>query len=470
MGDSCLPGLQGFPIQVTGWSGFEDKISIDTPNDIFLQFSPNKLPSYYNKDDGSLTVQGTNTFFMGGTQYMVRVVRLSSVKQEGLANFSQDTILFEYHIWGTPVQNSLAKADAALLCIPVVKKPQETDAGQTILQMLNGDTVQFIDTIPRGNGADVIKYSTCIETNDKTKKTITIAVAYWSNGAACIQSRLDKWAGRLGMASAGFAAKDFVPPGVPDIFGFQLLSGFTLANDEYRTKTSREYKVTRGILQPYSTLVPIGVGASEFKNGFRMIRNFDFQKKQRLGTDAYKCIAIDRSRDIRGGKLLVDPATGRRLDDEINAANAEQSPDTNVKSPEDTKKILLTICVIIGCIIGGCLLAGLVSFIFAWILNRKSQGIIEPSILDKLPSSIAGLPEAAGAATTATVATTAVAEPTTMIGKIGSFFSSMIPSFQSVKNTIPPISSLPALPAIPPSVHVSLTGPDPSCPLPTPTT
>jgi len=468
MGDSCLPGLQGFPIQVTGWSGFEDKISIETPNDIFLQFSPNQTPIYYNKDDGSLAVQGTNTFFMGGTQYIVRTVRLSSVKQEGLANFSQDTILFEYHIWGTPMQNSLPKADVALLCIPVVKKPQETDSGQAILQMLNGDTIQFIDTIPHGTGADVIQYSTCIETNDKTKKSITIAVAYWSNGAACTQARLDKWAAKIGIASAGFTDKDFVPPGVPDIFGFQLLTKFTLTSDEFRTKTSREYKVTRGILQPYSTLVPLGVAAPEFKKGFRIIRNFDFQKKQRLGTDAYKCIAIDRSRDIKGGKLLVDPATGRRLDEELNAANAEQSIDIPVKSPEDTKKILLTICIIIGCIIGGCLLAGLISLIFSWTLNRKSQGIISPSILDKLPPSIAGLPEAAVTATAATAAVVPAA-PTTFFGKIGAFFSNMIPSFQSVKNAVPPIPPISSLPAVPSGIHVSVTGPDPSCPLPKPT-
>jgi len=166
---------------------------------------------------------------------------------------------------------------------------------------------------------------------------------------------------------------------------------------------------------------------------------------------------------------LVDPATGRRLDEEINAANAEQSLDVNVKSPEDTKKILLTICIIIGCIIGGCLLAGLISLIFSWTLNRKSQGILTPSVLDKLPPSIAGLPEGAVTATAATAVAAVPAAPTTFFGKIGAFFSNMIPSFQSVKSAVPPIPPISSLPAVPSAVHVSLTGPDVSCPLPKPT-
>lgn len=108
-------------------------------------------------------------------------------------------------------------------------------------------------------------------------------------------------------------------------------------------------------------------------------------------------------------------------------------------------------------------MAGLISFIFAWVLNRKSQGILTPSVLDNLPPSIAGLPGATSTAVASTAATAATVEPTTLFGKIGAFFSSMIPSFKSVT------SVLPSLPSLPSGVHVSVTGPDPSCPLPKPT-
>ena len=39
--DTCLPGLQGFPVQITGWSGIQaqDKVDLVIPNDIHIQFS-----------------------------------------------------------------------------------------------------------------------------------------------------------------------------------------------------------------------------------------------------------------------------------------------------------------------------------------------------------------------------------------------------------------------------------------------
>jgi len=453
MGDSCLPGFQGFPIQVTGWSGLEDKTAIETPNDISLQFSPTNTPSFYNKDSGILDVQGTNTFFTGGTQYLIRTVRVSAVKQEGIASMSQTTILFEFQLWGTPVKNSLAKADVALLCIPIVKKPQETPAGEAILRMLAGETIDISDTIPRGKGADIVKYNTCIETNDKDKKTITIAVAYWTNGAACTQQRINKWSTRMGLSNSSFVEKDFVPAGIPDIFGFQVLTSFTLTDDEFRTKTNRAYKTIKGMLQPYSTLVPIGAGTSEFKTGFRLIKNFDIAKKVKLETDAYKCIAIDRGRDIKGGKLLVDPATGRRLDEELLDAETGQSLDTKVEiNPEERLAMFKRICIIIGYILGGCLLAILLSFFFSWMLNRKSQNLPSSKTIDtlaKLPSDITGAlplpnPIATGSypAGAAGAAGEGVAGSSTgFFGRIGAFFRGFLPT------------KLPSLPHIPvPSV------------------
>jgi hypothetical protein len=70
----CLPGFQGFPIQVTGWQSIADKEDYIVPSDISLQFSPENLPIKRN-DDGSFILNGSHTFFMGGTQYFVNNVR-----------------------------------------------------------------------------------------------------------------------------------------------------------------------------------------------------------------------------------------------------------------------------------------------------------------------------------------------------------------------------------------------------------
>jgi len=395
MTDNCLAGLQGFPIQVTGWTSLEDKTSIVIPNDILLQFSPNESPSRYEPTTGEISINGSSTFFMGGTQYTVAVVRISAVKQDGLTNFSANTVLFEYQIWGLPVANSLPKADIAVLIIPIIRKPDATDAGIAILNLVSNKVVNLIDTIPHGKGTDVVKYNTCIETNDTTKKTISIAVAYWTNGAATTQALIDIWSTRMNVQPS-FITKDFVPSGIPDILGFRVLTSFTLTDDEFRTKTNRTFNSVRGILQPYSTSVALSVASPEFKTGFRLIKDFDFTKKSRTSTDGYKCVAIDRSRDIRNGKLLVDPATGRRLDEELQEAEAQEYAEPPPQDPQASVKMLLRICVIIGCIIGGCLLAGVISIFFSWMLTRKSQNLpsadtVVQTMEKMLPTNITGV-------------------------------------------------------------------------------
>jgi hypothetical protein len=429
MTDNCLAGLQGFPIQVTGWTSLEDKSSIVIPNDILLQFSPDEIPYYYDKTSGVINVNGYNTFFMGGTQYTVATVRISGAKQDGLTNFATNTVMFEYQIWGLPVANSLPKADVAVLSIPIIRKPDASTAGISILKMLTGEATNLINTIPHGKGTDVIKYNTCIETNDTTKKTISLAVAYWTNGASTTQLLIDTWATRMNVQPS-FVTKNFVPSGIPDILGFRVLTSFTLSDDEFRTKKNRTYESVHGILQSYSTSVALSVASPEFKNGFRLIKDFDFAKKSRMTTDGYKCIAIDRSRDIRAGKLLVDPATGRRLDEELNQADREYM-DPIPQSPEVTVKMLLRICIIIGCIVGGCLLAGVIAMFFSWMLTRKSQNLppVDKTveIMEKmLPTNITGVPPppvvvaaASGAVASATGAATVpnAWAPTTSIGK-----------------------------------------------------
>jgi len=429
MTDNCLAGLQGFPIQVTGWTSLEDKSSIVIPNDILLQFSPDEIPSHYDRTSGVISVNGHNTFFMGGTQYTVAMVRISGVKQDGLTNFATGTVIFEYQIWGLPVANSLPKADVAVLIIPIVRKPDASAAGIALLNMLIGEATNLIDTIPHGKGNDVIKYNTCIETNDTTKKTISLAVAYWTNGASTTQLLIDTWATRMNVQPS-FVTKNFVPAGIPDILGFRVVTSFTLSDDEFRTKKNRTYESVHGILQSYSTSVALSVASPEFKNGFRLIKDFDFAKKSRTTTDGYKCIAIDRSRDIRAGKLLVDPATGRRLDEELNQADREYM-DPVPQSPEASVKMLLRICIVIGCIVGGCLLAGVIAMFFSWMLTRKSQNLPPANkaveVMEKmLPTNITGVTPppvvvaaATGAVASATGATTVpnAWAPTTSIGK-----------------------------------------------------
>ncbi len=361
MGDTCLPGLQGFPVQITGWSSLTDKSNIVIPNDIQLQFSPANVPMTFDARTGILSTNGTSTFFMSGTQYNVRAIRLSQAKQEGLANFS-GTPVAEFQIWGTPSATSTANTALAVLVIPVIQRPTENSAGQAIVDAVTAKAVQLTRCIPQGDGVDVVKYVTCVETENNSR--INIAVAYWSSGAAITQ-----------------AMNSSIPtgtrrPGIPDILGVRMLSSFTQLSDEARTKSNRTYNRMAGINEPYSSMVTVSATSPEFQSGFRLIRNFS----QRTGagkqdTAGYKCIAIDRRRDIKDGKLLIDPKTGIRMDEEIQQAAEIQNEATSRAQPKiGAGDIWITVCIVIGSFLGLTLAFAVLYGIFHFFLQRKYLG------------------------------------------------------------------------------------------------
>jgi hypothetical protein len=361
MGDTCLPGLQGFPVQITGWSGYAEKSNLVIPNDIHLQFGPSKIPLTLNKSTGELINYGQSTFFMNGTQYNVRVVRVSAAKQEGIGNFSGAPVA-EFQIWGIPAGNP--NGNLAVFIIPIIQKPAENPAGSKLISAIAGNPVQLVDCIPSGPGTDIVKYTTCIET-DKSS-TVTVSAAYWSNGVAITQQM------------ARSLPQPLPPAGIPNAFGFRVLSSFVQFADEKQTKGQRKYTDVQNILQPYASTVLLSVGSAEFKNGFRLIQNFEIKKTTaEQDLSAYKCIAIDRSRDIKNGKLLVDPSSGRRLDDEV--ATAEKQEKDALEKPDVSKarSIWITVCIILGTILGIAVLAGILWGISTFFLNKQSLEIPE---------------------------------------------------------------------------------------------
>jgi hypothetical protein len=367
---SCLPGLQGFPIQVIGWSGFLEQSSILTPNDIHLQFSPSNTPMVYTKDTGELSTSGTSSFFMGGTNYTVRMVRICAPKQDGIASFSGLPIA-EFHIWGVPTGSTIQKADIAVLIVPIIQTSIGSEAGTAIMEALSGSHVELVNTIPHGKGVDVLKYSTCLET--QSKSTITIAVAYWTTGAAVTQQLLQQ---------AKFKSISLKAFGIPNILGFKVLTSFSILDDEKRSKIDRRYQVKDEMLQSYSTSIALNVSSPEFKNGFRLIKDYTHKKKVINQTKNFKCIAIDRSRDIKNGSLLVDPATGRRLDDEVAEAR-DQEQEVGSAGPS-AGTIWIQICIILGTILGFSVLAGLIVFLATYFFTRKSNqlGDIDAKIVE----------------------------------------------------------------------------------------
>lgn len=378
MGDTCLPGLQGFPVQITGWSGLTDKVPLVTPNDIQLQFSPSDAARQFNRTTGEIQQHGNSTFFMNGIQFTVRQVRLCRPKQEGLASVSGNPVA-EFQIWGFPAGTVNSVLELAVLVVPVFQNPRDTVAGNNIVAAATGYGAKLESCIP--TGVEVVKYTTCIETS--TNSTVKISVAYWSSGAQITQTTFQTLPTTL------------PPAGIPDIFGFRVLSSFVQFADEKKTKGQRQYQDIQSVLQPYTNSVLLSTATPEFRNAFRIIQNFQNVQKggNKRDISSYKCVAINRERDIGDGKLLIDPSTGRRMDEEVQVA-AEQKQEAfgkDVPPGASARSIWMTVCIVLGVILGLGILFGIVYMISTHVLTREGAGL--PPINAQTAATMAAMPE-----------------------------------------------------------------------------
>jgi len=373
MGDAnlpiCLPGLQGLPVQITGWDGFQEKEQILMKNDIHLQFG---------SGGGGLE---SNTFFMNGTQYFVAALEVTQPKQEGLKTFSISPF-GEIHIWGKPTATSLQKS-FALLSVPIYYDSTK----QTSLQKLS-------DYLPQGPNTQIMKYSTCVETQ---KGTLQVNIAYWMSGLGINYNPSDS--SRL----PKFGIQSSLLDG--DLF----LSSFKQMNDEKKTKLERVYYNKDGRSIPYFTTVKLSVTSPEFLKGFRMIQGFEaaVETSKLADTSNYKCIAINRTRDIKNGKLMIDPRTGKSLKEE-NEDMDEATRESLASGPEKaTNSALITLYVIIGLILGVFGIA-LIVYVLQFLIGRRSDVAgMAPVPVVAAAVGVAVAPVAAVAAPAATAATAA---------------------------------------------------------------
>jgi hypothetical protein len=383
--DTCPTGFQGFPIQFTNWASL-DKATITEANDIKLQFTPSQVPAKYEKETGIVTLNGgMSTFFMGGTVYTVQVAKFSKPKQEGISDFFNNTIVAEYQVWGIPSSSTAGNVpDLAVLVVPLKMDPVDTPAGSSILNLMSGKPVQLLNTIPQGRGTDIIRYSTCVETDNNdagSKKTIRIAVAYWTAGAKYTQEQGVLVDARLG-------SSPFAPNGVPNILGYSLLTSYNteVLEDGTRIKTDRQYTITKGVLQPYTPTGPKDLTTIQKKDGVFLIKDFQMTKELSNSTSNYKCVAIKPSRDIVNGQLQIDPSTGKRLDQELVDSEEQVKASLPQKPTSTATDTLLYALIGIGILIGVTILAGVLVVVGTWAFTRKSNNV---AITEELAESLA---------------------------------------------------------------------------------
>lgn len=396
----CVPGLQGFPVQITGWSGLVDedvKKSLQVPNDIVFQLNP-KSPFQFQPND---------TLFVGGQQFFMSSLELVPAKQEGLLPISVQPFA-ELQLWAIPTAKELQGKQVAVLIVPLY---ETTEPNEHWKKLKEGSTIPGF--YPSGPDVDVMKYTTCVETD---KDTIQILVSYWMTG--------------LGMNSTDRANIDVVrtPYGIPinAMNGERALTHFIFdnTNEKISAKRSRGYQWKDGKSIPYFSTSFLGVTTPEFQKSFRYIHGYTFTEptltsEGKIGferaIDNYKCIPLNRQRDIRNGKLMVDPRTGERLDEEIKQADTEVKLQTTDQSIP-TATIFKWVCIVIGIILGSIVVYFLVSYglkIFGPIQETMTKAF--QSITDRV-KGIVSKPSAPAPAPAPAVAPAPTLVPTAQSG------------------------------------------------------
>lgn len=311
MSDQCLPGLQGWPVNI---GSYVESAFTRQPIDIRLQFGSTQIPwTYYS--NGFFSIQGSHNFLMNGTQYEVKAVRICRPRQTGLSVASP---FAEYQIWGLPSDRRSNPNTIAVLVIPIYSTSSSDIFGDTLYTLLTGQATTFGNTIPRGDAVRIVRYSTCIETTGPA--TYNIQTAYWSTGLKMTSEQTLRIQRNLQPQIR------LTENGIPKL----LFEGGPIAISAYTnsggTKTNRQSQVIENdsVVVPYQNSPAMPISDPLFQTTFRLIEGFQGTVTQ-LDTKSYKCVAVNRATDIKNGKLLIDPTTGERLDQELEARNAEET-------------------------------------------------------------------------------------------------------------------------------------------------
>lgn len=349
----CPIGNRGFPIVLNGVTSTTTYTS--QPNDVVLQFGKN-APISYNSNTGSFNLEGTHTFWVGGTQFRVHTIKISS---PGSTNYGYATtsILGELQIWGTPSVYGLANTDLAVLSIPFYSVPSSfaTPTSKEWLDLIKyrtaGIATNFSSVIP--SNKEVIRYNTCVEhsNSDGSIENSTIAVAFWRIGFQIkpVDNIFTQKTPEFGIPLA--------LTGNRKLFS-SVSEGVGANNQPVRTLSENQGAVSAGRITstPYS--LGISASSSDFTQRIRLCIYDGASSGSRSVPTDYKCVAIDRQKDIVNGRIMIDPRTGKRLEESLTEDATREAQLSLVEAPTmnsgDVEKILTSI---FGTILGTCILA-----------------------------------------------------------------------------------------------------------------
>ena len=375
---SCIGSIQGFPVNISGLTP-AIKESIKRYNDVFLQFKESSSSWSYDQSDGTFTVPEiyNDTFFIGATQFVVKSVRLSKQSHSGYT-MSGQTVVGELQIWGTATSGGAQQSDAGVLAIPIIRATSSNNAGNNFINILKSKK-GVLNNIFYKDNLQVMRYTTCISVQSISQNpqasTKSVSVAYFLPGIMITQTQMSSLPGQL---------KD---KGIPQIV-FPNMKLYTSVNNDntivYQTPVNGVFNVylASEIVATTNVFSSSFIYTDKFQKG-------EPSKKDDLYTNTFRCMNIDRNKDIIDGKIYVDPSTGQRLDDELKAAEEELKASMN--SGEEpgiapSRYIPIIIALIVAPIAFGLLL-----YILWKIFGRNSDGAsmgpVLPDILGNPPAA-----------------------------------------------------------------------------------
>ncbi len=361
---SCTGGIQGFPVNIDGLTtALKDEVK--KYNDVFLQFKDASSQWSYNDADGTFTVPNVlnnDTFFIGATQFLVKSIRLSKPCHEGYTLGGQ-TMMGELQIWGAPTSSGAQQNDAGVLAIPILLATKSNTAGDIFYNIFKNREGVLNDIFYKDN-LQLLRYTTCLSAkstgqNPETS-TKSVSVAYFLPGLLLIQTQIN-------LLPKGNALKD---KGIPQNI-FPNTQIYTTINSD---KTILYSLPTNGIFNVYFAET-IKASSNTFKSSFFYATDFKKgkpSKKDDLYTNTFRCMNIDRNKDIVDGKIYVDPSTGQRMDDELKAA--EEELKANINSGEEPGIAPSRYISIILAMVIAPIAFGLLMYILWKIFGRTSDG------------------------------------------------------------------------------------------------
>ena len=361
MSGQCPLGNRGFPIVVNGvnsnvvFATSPTTIAIQRPNDIKLNFIPTTI-SPLRDGSGRYDIQGSQSFNLGGSQYMLYTMRLCQSFPNGIEYDSRP--IAELHLWGRPPSSATpnSSAELAVLIIPVYSASSNTNEAMNFLNIIQNGPGDLRKIFPQNT--EVFRYNTCVEFPDGsggiTNKTI--GVAYW----------------RKGMGLAG-PIPTFPVFGIPiELTSNKPVYSIVSEVGAAATRTlSGSIRQSDSVSKPYTT--NISASSTDFSRRFSYcIFIIEKSTSETNGPTQYKCIAIDRQKDIVNGQIMVDPKTGKRLadslqEDEDDQAELAAMPTPTISGGNIEEKLIIAFGVL-----GGTVLLALVVWFISTYITKKN--------------------------------------------------------------------------------------------------